>query len=93
MKSIQEKLGLQATSTEADVLLAIGKLQDASKRVDELEKELNAQKKAAVMSEVDRAVEQKKITADKRDHFVEIGEKVGLEALSSCRMQTTTLWG
>lgn len=83
MKSIQEKLGLQATSTEADVLLAIGKLQDASKRVDELEKELNAQKKAAVMSEVDRAVEQKKITADKRDHFVEIGEKIGLTALKA----------
>lgn len=83
MKSIQEKLCLPANSTEADVLLAIDKLQGASQRVAELEERLAAQERTAVMSEVDRAVEQKKITADKRDHFVEIGEKVGLVAIKA----------
>ncbi len=83
MKSIQEKLGLQSTSTEADMVLAIDKLQKASQRVAELEKKLETQEMAAVMSEVDRAVEQKKITADKRDHFVELGKKVGVTTLKS----------
>ena len=61
----------------ANALTMIGQEVEA---IDIQGKDLN---NVVIGLEVDRAVEQKKITADKRDHFVEIGEKIGLTALKA----------
>jgi hypothetical protein len=81
MKTVALKLGLAESATEGDVLAAIGTLQSAAATVAKLQQEVEAQREAAIASEVDAALKLKKITADKRSHFISLGKTSGIELL------------
>lgn len=79
MKEIALKLGLPENATQEQIVAAIGGLQNENKT-------LKAEKEAAGVKSIELAVDQAvsagKITADKKQHFIELGKKVGLESLT-----------
>ena len=79
MKQIAKKLGLAETATADEIVAAIDGLQTENKT-------LKAEQKSSVEKSlklvVDQAVKDGRITADKKEHFVEMGRKVGLESLA-----------
>lgn len=83
MKTIALKLGLSEGATEAEILAKIDSLQLAAGKVDTLEKEANTQKEAALTALVDNAISLKKITADKKEHFVALGKAAGYDSLKA----------
>lgn len=81
-------LGLPETATEAEVNAKIGSLMLASGKVSALEEQVknlkaaqDAMQLAAVVSAVDAAIKEKRISATMKDHFVELGKKIGLDSL------------
>lgn len=81
-------LGLPETATEAEVNAKIGSLMLASGKVSTLEEQVknlkaaqDAMQLAAVVSAVDTAVKEKRISATMKDHFVELGKKMGIDSL------------
>ena len=79
MKEIALKLGLPENATQEQIVAAIGGLQSENRT-------LKAEKEDAGLKSIELAVDQAvsagKITADKKQHFVELGKKVGLESLT-----------
>ena len=79
LKDIALKLGLPENATQEQIVAAIGGLQEENKT-------LKAEKEAAGVKSIELAVDQAvsagKITADKKQHFVELGKKAGLESLT-----------
>lgn len=69
-------LGLPETATEAQIQARIAELMGA-------ETSLQALRLSAITLAVDAAVKERKITADKKEHFVKIGEQMGLENLQA----------
>lgn len=83
MKAIALKLGLPETATENEILAAIGSVQATAGRVTAVEGEMATLKKSHIVAIVDQAVKARKITADKREHFVKLGADSGVEALNT----------
>jgi len=83
MKSIALYLGLPETATEADILAKVTEIKLASDRVTSLEAEAVTQRDLAITTEVDAAITLKKVTADKKDHFITLGKTSGLEVLKT----------
>jgi len=83
MKSIALFLGLPETATEADILAKVTVIKLASDRVTTMEAEAATQRELAITTEVDAAITLKKVTADKKDHFINLGKTSGLEALKT----------
>lgn len=82
MKAIALKLGLPDTATENEILAAIGGLQATASKVNTIEGEMATLKKSQIAATVDQAIKLKRITADKREHFISLGESSGLKALN-----------
>lgn len=80
MEFIALALGLKADATEAEITAELTKLKGQAARVDELEKTIKEVRAAQVTALVDAAVG-KKITADKRQHFVDLGNSAGMDVL------------
>jgi hypothetical protein len=83
MKTIAVKLGLPETATEAEILSKIGLLQTDAATSVTLKKELDTQKEKMIETQVEAAIKLKKVTADKRSHFIELGKAVGMESLKT----------
>jgi hypothetical protein len=83
MKVIALKLGLPETATEAEILQKISELQQSASQTAKLQKQIDDQLNAAIGHTVEAAIKQKKITADKRDHFAGIGKTSGLDVLNA----------
>ena len=81
LKSIALKLGLPETASEADILARIGVLQGHETANAELRKQLDEIKLAGITRMVDDAVTAGKFTADKKEHFINLGKAVGAESL------------
>ena len=82
-KAIALKLGLAETADEKAILNKIAELQhDAGVSVT-LRQENDTLKLAGITTLVDGAIAEKKITADKKDQFVSLGKKIGLDELKS----------
>jgi hypothetical protein len=81
MKTAALKLGLPETATEAEILNGIGALQEQARLSAGLQAEIELQRDGIVAAEVDAAIAQKKITADRREHFVALGRTAGIELL------------
>lgn len=71
MNKILELLGLAATATEDDAVAAIKGLQEQNAALN----------LARITDAVDAAVAEKRITADKKEHFITLGKKSGVESL------------
>lgn len=90
LKDIALKLGLAETASEADVTAKITELTgqqnqvvNLTAQINTLKEENDALKLAAITQLVDAAIADKKIGADKKDHFIELGKKVGGEELKA----------
>lgn len=71
MNKILTLLGLAAAASEEEAVAAIKKLQD----------DLAALNLARVTDVVQNAIDTKRITADKKDHFITLGQRVGVDSL------------
>jgi hypothetical protein len=83
MKTIALKLGLPETATETEILTKVGELQTQAGQSTELAQRIEQLQLANINSIVDGAVTAKKITADKKDHFIKLGKDAGVETLKS----------
>lgn len=81
MKNVALKLGLPEAATEQEVIDAVGVALGYKTKVEELEKEMATVELANITSMVDGAIEARKFGADKKEHFVTLGQKVGAETL------------
>ena len=79
MNEIALKLGLAETATEAEIISAI---ELKAQKVEALEKEVETLRGSSIALAVDAAIESRRITADKRDHFVALGKNIGLDQLN-----------
>ncbi len=76
-------LGLPATADEAAVLAKIAELMASTEEVATLRAEKETMTLAAITRAVEAGIAEKRIPADKKDHFIGLGKKVGLEELAS----------
>ena len=76
LKSIALSLGLPETATEAQVQAKIAELKAA-------EDSMKESRRSSIALAVDTAIKEKKITADKKQHFMDLGEKIGLKDLQA----------
>ena len=83
LKAIALKLGLAETADESAVLAKIAELQKDAGAAVTLRQENDTLKLAGINTLVDGAIAEKKIGADKKDHFVELGKKIGAEGLKT----------
>lgn len=95
VKALALALGLKETATEAEVnakisalMLANGKVASLEAQVKNLQEQHAAEQKAqeelqlaAITQTVETAIQEKRIAATVKDHFVELGKKVGLDTL------------
>ncbi len=83
MKELLLKLGLPETATEAEALAKLEELNLKAQTADELATQIANEKNARIVSLVDQAVKEEKITADKKEIFLSIGKNSGIEALEA----------
>jgi hypothetical protein len=88
LMSIALMLGMPAESTLADVQKQVNALlehkktnEDLRNEIKTLEDRLEGIQLSGITAMVDEAVKAGKFTADKKNHFVELGKKVGAESL------------
>ena len=81
MKAIALKLGLPETACEQDILTKISVCLALQSENQTLKEELEQIKLSAITDAVKEAVDAKKITADKKEHFINLGKAVGIEQL------------
>lgn len=80
-KKLALMLGLQETSTEAEITARLGELMAAKEENAKLLKEKEALALAGITAMVEKAVEEKKITFGKKDEFINLGKEIGREKL------------
>lgn len=83
MKNLLLKLGLPETATEAEALVKLEELNLKAGTADELATQIANEKAARIVSLVDQAVKEEKITADKKEIFLSIGKNSGIGALEA----------
>lgn len=80
-KKLALTLGLPETADEAAIIAAIDKLKSASAELAKVTKEKEALCEATIATVVDCAITEKRITADNKKRFVELGKMIGLDKL------------
>lgn len=83
LKTLALQLGLPETADEAAVNARITELNASNAEAERIRKENEDLKLAQITSAVDAAVEGKKIPADKKQHFLDLGKQVGIEMLNA----------
>lgn len=73
-KEILQLLGLSETATEQEAVGALRLLKEKADKVETLQL-------ASITAVVDDAIAEKRITADKKEHFVNIGKAAGIDSL------------
>lgn len=80
-KLLAMKLGLSDSADDAAIMAKIETLQAAAAESEQLKTTNEQLTLARITACVDRAIAEKKITDDKKDHFLTLGKQVGAEAL------------
>ena len=90
LKTLALTLGLPETASEVDVNAKIENLKLASAKVQSLEAQVkNLQtlqeqiQLSAITSAVDTAIQEKRISATMKDHFISLGKAMGVDALKT----------
>ena len=81
LKQIALAAGLSESATEKEVLDRVGQLKAESDEAATLRAEVENQRSEALAALVDSTIGEGRFAADKRNHFLELGKKVGLKAL------------
>ena len=76
-------LGLPADASEEAIKAKVADLKAAAAERETLAKENDALQLSRIESAVEGAIAEKKISADKKAHFIELGKKVGIESLNA----------
>ena len=80
-KAIALKLGLPETADEATILAKIADLQKEAGASVTLKAENDQLKLASITTLVDKAITEKKITVENKEHFLNLGKTIGAEEL------------
>lgn len=75
-------LGLAETATEAEISAKINEMKLAATKAATLQMENEQIKLGRITAAVDDAIKAKRIAATMRDHFVELGKKMGFDSLT-----------
>lgn len=81
LKKLALQLGLQEGAVEADVEQKLGELLSLAKENEELKKEKAALELSRLTGMVDTAIAEKRIGQDKKEHFIELGKKIGADEM------------
>lgn len=81
LKTLALQLGLPETADEAAISAKLTELNAAKAENDKIRQENEQMKLAQITASVDKAIADKKITADKKQHFLELGKEIGIERL------------
>ena len=73
-KEFLQLLGLSETATEQEALGALRLMKEKADRAESLQL-------ASITALVDGAIAERRITADKKDHFISLGKSAGIESL------------
>lgn len=82
-KAIALQLGLPETATDAEIAEKLGELKAAKEESVKLRTEKDALVLANITSLVEKAIGEKRITADKKQQFIDLGKKIGAEELAN----------
>jgi len=82
-KAIALQLGLPETATDAEIAEKLGELKAAKEANAKLQQEKDVLALASITSLVEKAIGEKRITADKKDEFISLGKEIGMEKLTS----------
>lgn len=91
MKEVLKTLNLAEGASEQDAVRAIAELQMRAEKGEEMERLIEQQKESRIKSMVDAAVKDKRIQADKREVFMQVGKNNGVEALEEVLSQMTAV--
>ena len=83
MKDFALMLGMQETATESEIRERVALLQKASEKVKTMQQEKEALTLTAITTAVETAISEKRIGAEKKEQFIELGKKTGLEELKN----------
>lgn len=81
LKTFALRLGLAETADEATILSKIDELKSVKDENETLKREKANFARVAIETAVDNAISEKRINANQKDHFVKLGEQVGIESL------------
>lgn len=81
LKKLALQLGLPETADEATVLAKIAELQKEAGENVTLKAENDKLKLAGITTLVDKAITEKKITVENKEHFLNLGKTIGAEEL------------
>lgn len=81
-KQLALSLGLAETATEAEISAKINEMKLTATKAAILQKENEQIQLGRITDAVDNAIKEKRIAATMKDHFVELGKKVGLDSLT-----------
>lgn len=82
-KTIALQLGLQETATEAEITARIAELNASKQEADQLKKDKEALTLARITSLVETAIGEKRLGAEKKQQFIDLGKKVGADDLKA----------
>ncbi len=83
LKTLALQLGMPETADEAAVSAKLAELKKAESEVASLKKEAEKLTLANITSVVDQAISEKRINADKKEQFVNLGKKIGVDELKN----------
>lgn len=83
LKTIALQLGLPETADESAVLSKINELKGLEEEAKKLKKEKEDLILSQVTGAVETAIKENRLTADKKEHFINLGKTIGLEALKT----------
>ncbi len=81
LKTLALELGLPETADEATVNAELAKLKASKEDTEKIRKENEALKLAQITAAVEAAAAEKKIPSEKKEHFINIGRKLGIDEL------------
>lgn len=83
IKTLALTLGLPETADEAAVNAKLAELQQKNAEADSLRQENDSLKLAQITAAVDGAIAAKKIPAENKQHFLDLGKSVGIATLTA----------
>lgn len=83
IKTLAQRLGLPETADEAAVNTKLAELKASQEASEQMRAENERLKLAQITAAVDAAILAKKIGSEKKQHFIELGKKVGIDDLTA----------
>ena len=82
-KMLALQLGLPETADEAAISAKLAELKASKEDADKLRKEIETLLLGRITAAVEKAIAEKRIGEDKKQQFIELGKKIGVEDLES----------